>query len=155
MDSLRQYVVSVVCAALIFSLLSGLTSKGHTKDLVRFLCGLFLTITVIQPISRLDINSLIEFSVPYTMEAEEAALTGEIMAGNTVTDIIKAESEAYILDKAKQLHAELEINVTLSDEQIPVSAEINGQISPYAREKMETILETDLGITKENQIWTG
>ena len=155
MDGLRQYVISVTSAALICSILLGLMQKGPAKELIKLLCGLFPAFTVIRPLSQLDIDALIDFSWPYTQEAEEAAAVGEDLARKTMAGIIKAESEAYILDKAAGLNAELAIDITISDAQVPVSAEICGEVSPYARQKLETILETDLGITKENQIWTG
>jgi hypothetical protein len=47
--------------------------------------------------------------------------------------------------------------VTLSDElpPVPVEVRLSGDISPYIKTRLQSILEDDLGISKENQIWTG
>lgn len=155
MDGLRQYVISIVVAALISSILSGIIKNGTAKGLIRLLCGLFLTFTVIRPLGQLDLRWLTVDSISLNREAEAVASMGENMARETMTEIIKEESEAYILDKAAAMNVELTIDITVSEEQIPVSAVLGGEISPYARERMEAILESDLGITKENQLWTG
>lgn len=157
MDGLRQYVISVTAAALICGVVSGLVQNGTAKELIRLLCGLFLAFTVIRPIAGLDFNALTEFSLSYTQEAESMAAMGENMARQSMADIIKAESEAYILDKAAALNAALAVEVTVSEDgtPVPVAAELCGDISPYARQQLEDILQEDLGIAKEYQLWTG
>lgn len=157
MEGLRQYVISVVAAALICGILSGLVQKGAAKELVRLIGGLFLAFTVIRPIAGLDFNALADISFPYAQDAEQTAALGENMARQSLADIIKAESEAYILDKAAALNAAITVEVTLSgdDPPIPVSATLCGEVSPYARQQLEGILQSELGIAKENQLWTG
>lgn len=155
MEGLRQYAISVVAAAMICGVLSSLLQNSAAKELVKLLCGLFLTVTVISPLVDIDFDALMEFSFPYTQEAEYVAARGENMARETIADIIKTETEAYILDKAAELNTELTVEVTVSDDRIPVSAVLSGDISPYARQQLENILQRDLGIAKENQVWTG
>ena len=72
-----------------------------------------------------------------------------------MADIIKAETEAYILDKASQLNVELSVEVTIDEENIPTAVTLSGEVSPYARRQLQEIIESDLGIAKENQRWTG
>lgn len=155
MDGLREYAISIVAAALICSILSGVVPKGTAKELVRLLCGLFLAITVLRPLGRVDCNVLEEYPFDFAQDAEAAAAVGEKMAEDAMQEIIKAETEAYILDKATALNAELSVEITVSEDRIPVCAELCGELSPYARTRLEAILETDLGITKENQVWSG
>ena len=79
------------------------------------------------------------------------------MAYQAMTELIKEKSQAYILDKAAELDASITADVTISEEELPkpLSVVISGQVSPYNRKRLESILETDLGIAKENQVWTG
>ncbi len=155
MEGLRQYVISVVTAALICGIVSGIVQEGRAKPLVRLLCGLVLSLTAIRPIAVIDLADLSDFSLGYAQEAESIAAAGKEMAHEAMEDIIKAGSEAYILDKASDLNTQINVEVTISDEQLPVSAVISGEVSPYARKQLEAILQADMGIAKENQQWTG
>lgn len=157
MDGLREYVISVTAAAFLCGILAGLFRNSASKDILRLLCGLFLAIVAIRPIVRLDFAALEEYTFPYGTEAESTAAMGENMARKAMADIIKAESEAYILDKADSLNTSLCVEISVSEDgkPIPVYAEIRGEVSPYARAQLEEILLTDLGIAKENQQWTG
>lgn len=155
MESLRQYVISIICAALICSILIGIVPKGTSKELLRMLCGLFLTLTVIQPISRIELDTIFQFYTSFADEAKDAASAGEEMAADAIADSIKGQLETYILNKAEVMNTQISVNVTIGEDYLPISAKLSGKISPYTRRQLETILESDLGITKENQLWTG
>jgi hypothetical protein len=47
--------------------------------------------------------------------------------------------------------------VYLSEDTIPVpiSVEIRGSVSPYGKQQLTKLLEEELGIAKENQLWIG
>ena len=72
-------------------------------------------------------------------------------------EIITDKTCAYILDKAETLRAQLTVQVILSDEELPVPERIylTGQASPYARSMLQRLIEEELGVPKERQIWTG
>lgn len=157
MDGLRQYVIAVTAAALICGIVSGLVQNGAAKEVIRLLCGLFLAFTAIRPMAGLDLNALLEYSFSFSGDAESTAAMGENMARQTMADIIKAESEAYILDKAAELNASVTVEITVSEDgtPIPMAAVLGGEVSPYAKQQLGRILQADLGIAKENQLWTG
>ena len=157
MEGLRQYIISVVTAAIICGIITGLAPKGTVREMVKMLCGLFLALTVIRPIARIDDFDLSDFGLSYGLDAKAAAVMGEDFSREAMADIIKAETEAYILDKAAELNVTMEADVTLSQEDIPVpvAVHLSGDISPYAKQQMERFLTEDLGIAKENQLWTG
>ena len=77
------------------------------------------------------------------------------MAGEAEGNIIKSRVQAYILDKADSFGTSLEVEVILDQDHIPVSVELQGNISPYARAQLTEIIEEDLGIPKEHQLWIG
>ncbi len=157
MDGIRQYIFTVVAAALLCGVLSSIFHQGKSKDLLRILCGIFLAFTVLKPITGADLSKLLEESLFFESDAEQTAALGENMAHQAMTELIKEKSQAYILDKAAELDASITADVTVSEEETPkpLSVVISGQVSPYNRKKLESILETDLGIAKENQVWTG
>ena len=157
MAFLRQYVLSVVAAALLCSIVSGLTRGSKAKELLRLLCGIFLAVTALQPLLGFDIDEWLKESFPYREEAKQSVALGEDLARSAKADIIKEKTEAYILDKAAALNTNLtvEVSVCQEGEPVPERMVIRGQISPYAKGRLETILLEDLGIAKENQVWTG
>lgn len=157
MDAVRQYIVSVTAAALIGGIAAGLVPKGTARELVRLLCGMLLAVAVIRPLTGGNLGDLMDFSFLSTQEAEATAALGESMAKQSMAQIIKEETEAYILDKAAALKAEVRVEVTVSDSgtPVPTAAEFRGEVPADVRRQLETILQTELGIARENQIWIG
>lgn len=156
MESLRQYVITVTAAAIIAGILAGfMDEKSSSGGLIRLIAGLFLAFAVISPVVQLDWDGITASLSDFSAEGSLAAAEGENIASETYSSIIKSETEAYILDKAAELSAELEVEVTLDDGYVPAFVAIRGAVSPYAKLRLQQILEDDLGISKENQIWTG
>lgn len=157
MEALRQYIISVTAAAMITGILSGIVKNSPAKELLRMLCGLFLAIVFLRPIWNLDPNDMLPDTFLDFRAGKGSAAVGEKIARSAMADIIKSETEAYILDKASAMGVTLTATVTLSEDTIPipVAAQLTGNISPYHRKQLSNILQTELGITEENQLWTG
>lgn len=157
MEDLRQYVISVVCAAIFCGILLSLLQKSSARDILKLLCGLFLAFTVIRPISQIGELDLSDFGLSYSEDAAQAAALGEKYTREAMAEIIIEETEAYILDKAEALNVSLEADVTVSLDDIPVPAAVRltGEVSPYAKGELQRIIENELGIAKEDQLWTG
>lgn len=157
MDGLRQYVLELVIAALICGIITGLVKEGSLREILKFICGVFLAVTVLRPIVGTDFLTLLDFSHLHTDDAAQAVSAGENLSRDAAAAIIKAECEAYILDKAAQLEVQISAEVTLSEDDppVPVSVLITGNVTPYNKLRLEEIIQEDLGITKENQLWTG
>lgn len=157
MAFLRQYVLSIVTASLLCSVLMGLTAQTKVKELTKLLCCIFLSLTALKPLIGLDLDKWLQESVPYQEEAQSCVAQGEEFARSAQADIIKSKAEAYILDKAAALNVNLETDITICREgtPIPERAVLYGQVSPYVKGQLMEILEKDLGIAKENQVWIG
>ena len=157
MDGVRQYIISVTAAALIGGIAAGLVPKGTARELVRLLCGMLLAVSVIRPLTGVDLGEWMALSFPSPEEAEAAAAMGESMAARSRGEIIKEETEAYILDKAAALKANLTVEVTVSGSgtPVPTAAKYRGEVPADVRQQLETIVQTELGIARENQTWIG
>ena len=157
MEGLRQYVLQLTIAALSCGIINVLVKESSFRDIIKFICGLFLAMTALRPLTRIDLALLDDWSHQYSENAAEAVSAGENFARDATADIIKAECEAYILDKAAELETQVTVTVTLSDDSppIPVAVFISGKVTPYVRLRLEEMIQQDLGITKENQLWTG
>lgn len=156
MNGLGRYILSVICAALIAGILRSMAGKGTMEPFVNLLCGVFLALTVIAPAARVDMDTLLDLSL---FETQESVFSqeGVFAARQALMERIKRETESYILDKAKALGGEVTVDVSLSEDDmpVPISAALAGPISSYAKYKLEEMLQTDLGISKENIRWIG
>ncbi len=154
MDALREYIFSVTGAAVICAVLTQLSAgAGKHSTMIRLLGGLFLTFTVIRPVADIRFDDWSDYTLYIQEDAQEAISAGEDFAGESLEAIIKQETQAYILDKASSLGAEITVEVILDGESVPKEVYIQGEISPYAKSKLQDILLEDVGIAKENQIW--
>lgn len=157
MDDLRQYVLRIVAAALICGIVSGFLKNSTAQAIVKLICGLFLAVTAIGPIAGYELTIPEEIGQSFSEAADRTVAEGEKMARDALGNIIKEKTEAYILDKAAELNMDISVEIVMSsqDPGLPAAAEISGDAAPYARKKLQSALESELGITKENQQWTG
>lgn len=158
MEPLREYIFSVITAAVICALIKTLFATGSLQKALSLLCGLFLSITILSPLAQLHRDSWFREFTDYALsDGNEASFTGENFRREAMSSIIKERTEAYIFDKAAQWNESAQICVSLQDGDIPVpvAVEIRGAFSPYARQQLASLLEKELGIAKENQQWIG
>lgn len=153
MDAIRDYLLSVTAAALICGAVSSLVGKkGSLSTLLKLLCGIFLAATVIKPAVDLRIEDLSHISNLLPMDAEQAVANGKEMAAKEMNRIIKEKAEAYILDKAMSLGAEVEVTIELENS-VPAGITVKGDVSPFVKSKLSACITQDLGIVQEEQIW--
>ena len=123
---------------------------------VKLLAGVYMTLTIVSPLFQLRLNEFTDLRTDLKMEAEQIAQSGQNAAREAMADSIIEATQSYILDKAETLGAEVTVEVMLDDSSIPVpcGVRIRGNISPYLREQLGSIIQRDLGIPTEAQIWT-
>lgn len=156
MEGMREYLLSVTAAAMLCGIVGALTGeKGSQGGLVKLISGLFLCFTVISPIAEVKISDFSDFASDILTEGELAAQEGEDYSAQALRQIISDETRAYIMDKARTYGAEIDVKVTLSEDETPVpeSCTISGSVSPYVRQQLKKMLISDLGIPEENQTW--
>lgn len=157
MEDLLQYFLSLTAAAVLCGIINGMMpGNGAAQKLIKLLSGLLLTLTALQPVSRLDLPQFLKEWNFELSQGEYAAEDGEIIARDAMAKIIKDNCEAYILDKAAELGLSITVQMSLNRDDIPkpVSVEIIGTVSPYGKLKLQQIIANDLGIPKEAQTWT-
>ncbi len=156
MEGLRQYILGVTAAAMVCAILCTLVQKTGEKDLIRMLCGVFLTIVLIQPLVKADLKDLPLGDWLQIQEGKQNAAYGEALAKESRLAIIKRRAETYILDKAQELKTELEVEVSLDPKtEMPKKANLSGAVSPYVRKQLSQMMQKELGISTEEQQWTG
>ena len=146
------YILNITTVALVGGICCDLAKEGFSKAIIRFLYGLMLTLTLLYPVSDFRLKDLLIVTESIKQEGVYASREGEEMANQAVSAIINEKIEEYILKKASDYSAKLDVEVILENN-IPAIVILDGDISPYAKRQLEAILEKELGITKENQQW--
>lgn len=158
MAAVRQYLISVITAAIFYSILESLLGKkGIPAAIGKLISGLFLVLTIIRPLADIRLEDL-RFPISQIQSDGALAVTaGEADTRQALAAGIKQRVESYILDKAAALEADLAVEVilTASDPPVPAFVRIQGTASPYARAQLSKIISDELGIPKEEQQWIG
>lgn len=157
MQSLREYLLSVLGAAMVCSVLRQfMAGKGPGYSLGKMLCGLFLLFTLLSPLAKFQWKFSLDSLEDIRQEGQQIADVGAEKTESALRSSISQQTKAYILDKAASFDADLAVTVTLSDAQIPVPVKvtISGAVSPYGKAQLQAMIERDLGIAKEDIIWT-
>lgn len=150
---MTQYILTVTAAAILVSVLQKLAGSGTMGALIRMLAGVFMALTVMAPMVKLELPDPARWLAGLSAEGEAAAAEGERMGNDAAFAIIKDRTEAYILDKAAGCGAALAVQVTLDETGVPAAVTLTGSVSPYARTRLERIIASDLGIGEEDQQW--
>ena len=156
MEALREYILCVVSAAILCGIVTGLAGKQEASaPVVKLLCGLFLTLSVVKPLAEVKLEDFTDYAVELRAEAVAASARGEEIHDSLLEENIKASAESYILDKAQALSMELEVTVALDEDHVPTEVVLKGEWEEAGKRKLQGILASELGIAKERQIWIG
>lgn len=155
MDGLRDYVLGVISAALLCGIITRLTRKNASGEIIRMLCGVFMTIVFIQPIAGKQARLWESILPDAAQQAETVSMEGAATADDFRREFIKERTEAYILSKAETMGAVIHAEVSLDENCVPCSVRIDGRISPSYRSRLTQVIASELGIPKEQQEWIG
>ena len=156
MDFIGQYILGLVSAAVFCAIINCLISaKGSHGAILKMLCGIFMTVTLVSPVLKLKLSDLTQFIDVISYDAQESVQEGTQKALDSKLSIIKQKSEAYILDKAAYWGLNLMVEVTLSgtNPPIPESVMLKGTASPYAKKQLSQCIADELGISEDQQKW--
>lgn len=156
MDQIGKYIISILCAAVICGIFTSFVPKDRSYGgIIRMLCGLFVAVTVIHPLTKLQFEKWDYYIEGIGVDAQAAAQIGVQSAKNETDAIIKDQLEAYILDKAASMGVSVSAMITLTEESPPrpYALEISGAVSPYAKGILTDCIVHELGISEEQIIW--
>lgn len=156
MEALAQYIYSVSGAGLICAVLRHMTKATSQAGICRLLTGVFMLLTLLLPLGDIHFDGLPAMYPDVSLEAERAVSEGKESYQNALAQSISHRTQAYILDKGARLGVSLTVQVELSKDPmpVPVRVRLSGNVSPYAKSRLQQILANELGIPKEDQIWT-
>ena len=155
MLSLRQYVLTIISMAMICSLVQQLFKDNHHAGVLKIICGSMITLTVLQPLLRIDDIHIDSYFKDITSDSYWAVEEGEANAEHAAIQIIRDKTSAYICDKANTLGASLSVDVELSGSYPPIPSRfiIRGAASPYVKKQIVEYIHNEFGVSEENQLW--
>ena len=152
---MKNYIISIVLCGIVCAIAGAmLDKKTATGKLIKILTGILMCVTLLTPLTKISFQNITDYFDDLSWEAETYSQDGKNTAQTTMRTIIKSQTEAYILDKAKSMGLDVAVEVELDDNNsVPCRVTINGEVSPYVKRVLEAYLEETLGIAKENQRW--
>ena len=152
-QAIGKYLLSVAASAMLLSLSQAMVPKGAVRRIAGFVGGLLVILAVLSPIVSIDPDELSQYISAFSIDTETGAIIDdrEILSG-----IIKDRCESYILDKAKELGATLEVSVDLCEDAhypYPVSVVLTGQVTPEQKMRLTEEISLDMGISPQQQEW--
>lgn len=156
MDGITEYILSITAAGVICAAVKHIIGeKNASSGLIRVVCGIFMAVTVLSPLVTIRLRDMEFIMDEFRMSGEAAVSYGTEMANEALHDIIKQETEAYVLNEVKRLGLDLSVSVSLSETQppVPVAVTLTGDVSPYHKKTVSRFIEDNLGVGEEYQIW--
>lgn len=154
MGGLKNYLIAVCSAAILCAILKQIAGKGKVSGpMVNLLSGMFVAICIISPWKDFSMQDIVILNPLDTQQASIYVDTGEEILQSQINSIITAQTEAYILEKANQMHVQLEVVVELSGDGVPERSLITGELSQTQKEELSAFLFQQIGIDREMQIW--
>ena len=157
MEKIREYLIGVVVAALLCGIFTSLAgTKGTIGASVKLMASILMLLSVIRPWTNISLNGFLHFGDGFTQEATDYVASGQCMALESYRQSIISQTQAYILDEAKALGCNIQVEVFLTEDNppVPMRVQVTGEVSPYARRTLTNFIAERLGIGQEDQIWT-
>ena len=155
MQEVRGYLLSILAVAIICGFINRFVRDRANGAVVRMASGIIMLLTIIQPLLDVDIVNWRGIYFDMEERISEVQKIGELEREKAVAEIIKEKTAAYILEQAQSFHANISVDVILSDDSMPVPeyVRISGKVAPYAKQQLINIIEQELGVARENQLW--
>ena len=156
MDWIREYILTLTGAGILCGIVKNFGQGKSGGKMLEYACGLFLILAAVSPFHKLELGQWQINLADAERQAESVRREAEKDLAEQMEDVIRENTEAYIMDRGESFGADLTVEVGLrTDGQLPVpdSARISGDTSPYIRARMEAVLEDELDILRERQEW--
>ena len=158
MNTMKTYLLTVVAASFLYSLIANFLTNGKCKKILSFIGTLLMTVTVLSPLAKLDATKMSKAIAELQLETEEWKTGVDIQNRELIGVLIKQKSEAYVLDKAEAMEVALSLEITLQDDggyPYPYRISIDGTWTEEEKHKLSIMISEDLGIPAERQEWNG
>lgn len=155
MTSVGEYLLSVIAAAIVCSMISALLpGKNAVNAIIKVTSGVLLTVTVVSPIIQLDFTGLTGTITDYFNDGKAIASYGQAICQEDICEIIEGRFVEYINQMADENGVKLNVQIVVDSALLkPTQIVLTGAVSPYVKQKMQNSITKELGISEVNIIW--
>lgn len=156
MNEIGAYFVAISSAAIISAIVKAVVGeKSVAGKMTRVVCGLFLAVTVLQPLVEIRIPDLTKYWESFSYTTQQSVMDAVNDSDTTLAQLIKDKSEAYILEEAKRLELDIGVEVKLDGDDPPKPEQVilSGNVSPYKKRLLSQYITNNFEIIEENQEW--
>ncbi len=153
MELVRQWLLSVTCAALMAALADGLMPKGAVKQVGKLVCALVLLCAVLRPVLSVQLPDTGQLLSGVRGKVEDSRAGLEQDSEQMLKTLIERECGAYIVDKAAMLgavcRAQVECKADATGVWKPDRAYVAGLLDNGQRKELTALVHSELGISPE------
>ena len=156
MNSVGRYLLTVSAAAIICSSIRELFRENtKLKSIMYLITGIFMITVLLFPVLNWNPAAVSKYMSNLDWEQNRYTAEGQEKFISNRNSLIIKNAETYILNKASEMDADIDVKVTLSSDNPPVpqGVVIKGAVSPFTKQALEKEIVSQLGISKENQKW--
>lgn len=155
MNGVKTYLLTVTAGALVCALVQEVAGgKGTAGKVLSLCCGVFLLLCAFSPLLHLEVPESIDIWGDYKAQANGIVDRTSLAVREQTSMVITQRTEAYILDKAQGMGADVRVQVELGEDGVPCFVRLQGQVTPFIRKKLAWVIESDLGIPVGQQRWS-
>lgn len=156
MEWMKDWLFSVVCAAMVAAVADALSPKGLPKRLARYAVGLLVLLAVLGPVKKPDSGAIQDALAG--LRGRYGGYTETLARQNTeaAKAIIEAQTAAYILDKAAGLgitQCRVEVRCRMTEEGFPApeTVRVEGCGEESAWQSLSKAIAADFAVERDAQ----
>ena len=159
MELLRNWISALTAASAAAAIARQITPSGPVKKMTELSCAIMLLGVMLSMVVKPDMETLAGSMSEYRRTTAVLTEDMETVERQLLRSFIEEQCAAYILDEAAKMEIEnIQVSVSAKwrDENwVPYEAQITGETTPMARQRLESFIESELGISAERQYWNG
>ena len=150
------YLLRVISAAMFGAVLKTVVPEKGAGKVLRLAVGMVMVLTVLSPVLKIDADEIASYLARMQI-AEEHARTGvEIPTEELTAQIISRRIRTYVLDKATELGATIEVEVSMHTGgayPYPEAIHITGAVESQQRQELQRYIEASFAIPADRQVY--
>lgn len=156
MTLIRTWILTLTASALVIAAAQALMPEGSVKRVGQLIGGLILALALVQPLARLDYDTLLAQAVLLPAEGIRPETLQEQATAPWQTGI-EETLNAYIAEKGRALGLSLQVQVACETGEdgvpVPRHVTVTGTISDAQQAALSDLLSRELGLEAAQQTY--